>query len=369
MNQLFYRATITSLIILSIGLLVYLLSPILLPFILSFVLAYIGNPLVRRLEMWGISRTVAVLIGFLVLLVLALAMALGVLPLLQKQLVGFGDKLPNYMDWLLNQGVPWLQTILGVDLSALDLTSIKKMLLAEWRDVGSWLGRALSKVSRSGLGVLAWMVNLVLIPLITFYLLRDWDDFLIKLEQLLPVKTKKDWTLFARETDSVLSSFLRGQLSVMAILALVYSVGLSIVGLNLAIPLGLLAGAISFVPYLGFVVGILSAGIAALFQFQDMTMLLWVAAVFIFGQGLEGFVLTPKIIGDRLGLHPVAVIFSVMAGGQLFGFVGVLLALPVAAVSVVAVGHLRSHIAGQNKKLHAKRSGQPRRKPRARQSG
>lgn len=369
MNPATTRLAMVSVTFGSIGVLIYLLSPILLPFILSFVLAYIGNPLVQRMETWGLSRTVAVVIGFLLLVFVTLALVLGVLPLFQKQLLGFSTKLPVYVDWLLHQGVPWVQASLGVDLSALDLGSMKQSLLAEWRDIGSWLGKAVSRISRSGLGLLLWVANLVLVPLISFYLLRDWNEILVRLEQLFPPKTRKNWSAFARETDSVLSSFLRGQLSVMVVLALVYSIGLSIIGLNLAVPLGLLAGAVSFVPYLGFFVGLVSAGIAVLFQFQDAGMLLWVVAVFMVGQGLESFILTPWLIGDRLGLHPVAVIFSVMAGGQLFGFVGVLLALPVAAVSVVAVGHLRKNMNGATKKPKSKPAARRKRRPGVRASG
>jgi predicted PurR-regulated permease PerM len=189
--------------------------------------------------------------------------------------------------------------------------------------------------------LLAWLANLVLIPVVTFYLLRDWHIVIERVHELLPRRSEPHIVRLASEADTMLGAFLRGQLSVMTALAVVYSLGLWIVGLDLALLIGLIAGLVSFVPYLGFITGIALAGIAAYLQFQELLPLVWVALVFGIGQMLEGMLLTPWLVGDKIGLHPVAVIFAIMAGGQLFGFVGVLLALPVAAVLMVILREAR----------------------------
>ena len=170
--------------------------------------------------------------------------------------------------------------------------------------------------------------------------MRDWDSLMARLVALVPRDMEREVRRLAGECDEVLSAFLRGQMLIMVILGLVYAIGLFFVGLDLAFLIGMIAGLASIVPYLGFIVGFGAAAVAALFQFGDPLMLVWVLAVFGVGQALEGMVLTPLLVGDRIGLHPVAVIFAILAGGQLFGFVGILLALPVAAVVMVFVRHL-----------------------------
>ena len=199
----------------------------------------------------------------------------------------------------------------------------------------------MSSLGRSGQVLLGWLTYLLLIPVVTFYLLRDWDILVASVRDLLPQRAAPTITKLAGEIDAVLAEFLRGQLTVMLALALIYTVGLWMVGLDLAFVIGMLAGLVSFVPYMGVVVGLSSAVIAAFLQFQDVVHLAGVAAVFGVGQVLEGMVLSPMLVGDRIGLHPVAVIFAVMAGGQLFGFFGVLVALPVAAAVVVVLRHSR----------------------------
>jgi predicted PurR-regulated permease PerM len=183
-------------------------------------------------------------------------------------------------------------------------------------------------------------MNLVLIPVVTFYLLRDWDAMVEGIRTLVPRKIEPVISGLAREIEEVLGAFMRGQLMVMLALGLIYAVGLWLVGLDLAFIIGMIAGLLSIVPYLGTAVGVIAAVIAALFQFQDVFHTVMVLVVFAAGQSLEGMVLTPRLVGDRVGLHPVAVIFAVLAGGQLFGFLGILLALPVASALNVLVRHL-----------------------------
>lgn len=339
-NVINQRSVIAVSLTMGFLVLAYLLMPILTPFVMAFILAYISNPLVERLQKTGLTRSLAVSFVFCLLILVALSLALIMVPVVQKQLLKLAHKLPVYADTLQYSLLPWLELKLGLDFSALDLTALRKTVLANWQDVGGWMGRILSKLSQSGLQIFGLLASLVLLPLITFYLMRDWHVLVARIDGLIAPGYRVRINKFATESDYVLGAFLKGQLLVMLALAIIYSVGLSIVGLDMAILLGLVAGLVSFVPYLGFIVGIVLAGIAVMMQFNDYTMLLAVLAVFGVGQLLESFVLTPYLVGDRLGLHPVAVIFAIMAGAELFGFVGILIALPVAAILVVALHNL-----------------------------
>lgn len=318
------------------GLVIYLLAPVLFPFLAGAVLAYMGDPVVVRLER-HFSRTQAVVLVFSVLTLAVLALALIVAPLLAEQVATLMRRLPDYLERLQQNVLPWLATRLGVELPTLDTATLAAYVREHWSEASglitvTWIG-----VSRTGLALFAWFGNLLLIPVVTFYLLRDWDRLVACLHDLVPRRVEPVVAQLARAVDEVLGAFFRGQFLVMLGLGVVYSIGLSLVGLELALLIGLMAGLISFVPYLGFAVGIIAASIAAVMQFGEFMPLLGVFAVFATGQLLESFVLTPWLLGDRIGLHPLAVIFSVLAGGQLFGFVGVLLALPIAAVIMVVL--------------------------------
>ena len=183
------------------------------------------------------------------------------------------------------------------------------------------------------------LANLFLVPVVTFYLLRDWDILVAKVSDLLPRHYIFTIKKLARECHTVLGAFIQGQLLVMMSLGTIYSIGLTLIGLKLGLVIGMLAGLASIVPYMGLVVGMAAALVAGIFQFGDLLHIFLILVVFGVGQALEGMVLTPLLVGDRIGLHPVAVIFAVMAGGQLFGFVGILIALAVAAVTMVLLRH------------------------------
>jgi predicted PurR-regulated permease PerM len=202
---------------------------------------------------------------------------------------------------------------------------------------GSWGATVLMSVSRSGGALAAAVISLFLIPILTFYLLRDWDPIMRRLSAIVPAQQRETVISLARETDEVLGAFLRGQILVMISLAIIYSAGLSLIGLKFAVAIGVVAGLVSFVPYLGFVFGIGLAGLTVALEPEPWLQLLGVVATFSIAQMIEGSFLTPKLVGDRIGLHPVLVIFSIAAGGQLFGFFGILLALPAAAVLSVLV--------------------------------
>jgi predicted PurR-regulated permease PerM len=331
--------------------LVYLLAPILTPFLTAALLAYLGDPLADRLESWKLSRTLSVTTVFLVIFLVIVVFFLFLLPVLETQVKLFISKLPAYLDWAVNVLAPYLQEHFHVDTSVLEVDKIKAVIVAHWQETGGFIRNAIQTISKSGFVVLGWVANLALIPIITFYLLRDWDRMVAYIDDLLPRSRAPLIERLARESDDVLGAFLRGQLMVMLALAVIYSLGLSLVGLEFALLIGLIAGVVSFVPYLGLIVGVTIAGSAVLFQTQDVFDLFWVLAVFGVAQVIEGTLLTPLLVGERIGLHPVAVIFSVLAGGQLFGFFGILLALPVAAVLAVLLRYShdtykQSHIYG-----------------------
>lgn len=319
--------------------LLYLLSPMLTPFFAAALLSYLGDPLVDRLELRKLNRTLSVIIVFIILFSVLIVMLLFLVPMLEHQISYLIRNIPKYIDVIQNKLLPALASKLAIDPQLLDLNLLKKTIGQQFDKAGGLAMTVFSSVTQSGLTLLAWIANLVMIPVITFYLLRDWDILVARIDELLPRQYEPVIAKLASESDAVLAAFLRGQFMVMIALGMIYSIGLSIVGLKLALLIGMMAGMVSFVPYLGFILGIIAASVAMLLQTYELIQLLPVMLVFGVGQALEGMVLTPLLVGDRIGLHPVAVIFAVLAGGQLFGFVGVLLALPVAAIIAVLLRH------------------------------
>jgi predicted PurR-regulated permease PerM len=322
--------------------LIYLLAPVLTPFFVAALLAYMTDPLADQLQARGLSRVWSATIVFSVLMLVLLLLLLIFVPLLEAQIRTFISKLPAYFNWLQNVAVPGLQSWLGLEDLPLDLDSVRQAVLKNWQQAGGVVATMMGSISRSGMAVLGWVINLLLIPVVTFYLLRDWDKFMEHIRGLFPMSIEPTIVHLAKQSDDVLGAFLRGQILVMLALGVIYSIGLWMVGLDLALLIGMVAGLVSFVPYLGFFVGFLMAGVAAVVQFQEALPLLYVLAVFGAGQLVEGFLLTPMLVGERIGLHPVAVIFAVLAGGQLFGFVGILLALPLAAVIRVLLAYMHT---------------------------
>ncbi|MCH9047953.1 MAG: AI-2E family transporter [Proteobacteria bacterium] len=330
------------------GWLLYLLAPILMPFIVGALFAYLGDPLVDRLEKTRLSRTLSVVIVFGTMIMSGLILLLFILPQLERQITGLVVRLPQFISWIQENMLPRLIVILGLEPGSLDLAVVKDAFANNIKDISGIMGRLLVKLTQSGQSLIVWFAYLTLIPVVTFYLLRDWDILVGKVNDLIPRPYEKLVSKLAKQCDEVLAEFLRGQLLVMLAQAVLYSVGLWIVGLEFSLLIGMLAGLVSFVPYLGFIVGIGVAGIAGFMQFHDIIHLVYILIVFGFGQVIEGMILSPLLVGDRIGLHPVAVIFAVMAGGQLFGIVGVLVALPVAAVIVVLLRHVHERYLESN---------------------
>jgi len=318
----------------------YQLAPVLAPFAVAAMLAYLGDPLADRLQRVGMGRTLAVSIVFVVLLLLSVGALLLLIPLISRQVGNLTQNLPHYVDWVRNIALPWLQATLHLDPNAFDTDRLIGQIKEHIGSIGDAASTVLGQISRSSISVVAWLTNLVLIPVVAFYLLRDWDRMVAWIDRMLPRSIEPTIAHLARESDSVLGAFVRGQLLVMLALGIFYGAALTIMGLSVGPLIGMIAGLLSFVPYLGFIVGFGSSLIAALVQFGDWNHVLIVVGIFTAGQLLEGYVLVPRLVGEKIGLHPVAVIFSVLAGGYLFGFLGVLLALPAASVILVLLRYL-----------------------------
>jgi predicted PurR-regulated permease PerM len=309
----------------------YLLRGILLPFVAGMAVAYLLDPLACRLERLGMSRTwatVAMTAAFLVLVATALVL---LVPLLQDQLLGFMQRVPGYINQLVQRSAPLWRTA-KTYLSPSDIAKLKGAAGEYAGTVVAWLARLIGTLLSESLA-LANLLSLVFItPMVIFYLLRDWRAVTRQVDALLPLRHADVIRAQLRAIDTILSGWVRGQSMVCLILGLFYGIGLSLVGLDLGLVVGMTAGILSFVPYLGTITGFVVGIGLALAQSQDWTLAGMVASVFIVGNILEGNLLAPKLVGEKIGLHPVWVIFALLAGGALFGFVGVLLALPMAAV-------------------------------------
>lgn len=318
---------------------IYLLVPILTPFLTGAVLAYLVNPLVNHLMHWHLSRLLSVVIVFILLFVVLLLIVLLLIPLIQEQIDTFIILIPKAIDWFQANLVPKIASYLG-NQELFNSTMIKSAIAKNWAKAGNVASIFFTTVLASGALIISWILNLIIIPVVTFYLLRDWKKLIDKIHNLIPRHVEATIVKIVKECDQVLSAFFRGQLLVMLVVGIYYSIGLTAIGLNVGIILGLILGLISIVPYLGIIVGIITASLAAYLQFGTFHPVLLVWLLFAIGQLLDSLFITPHLVGDRIGLHPLAVIFSVLAGGSLFGFFGVLLALPVSAVIMVWLRHL-----------------------------
>ncbi len=302
---------------LAIVALFWLLGPILTPFVVAAVFAYICDPAVNWMVARRVPRALAVLLVIVALGLVLVALALILVPMVYREAVLLIRRLPELVEMFNAQVAPILQARLGIELQ-LDAAQFRELIAANWNNAQDIVPIVLGHLKTGGMALLGFVANLFLIPMVMFYLLQEWPRIL-------------------DDIDSVMSEFLRGQLSVMMLLAVFYSVGLWFAGLNFALPVGVLTGLLVFIPYVGFGGGLILAILAALLQAEGWPPLVGVAVVYGLGQLVESFLLTPYLVGERIGLHPLAVIFALMAFGQLFGFVGVLVALPVSAALLVGL--------------------------------
>ena len=335
-----------------LALALWLLAPVLTPFVVAAVLAYALTPMVDRIDAMArgrVPRVLAVVVVELAFMLALLSILLLMVPILVKEAPLLREQVPVLLDWLNGALKPFLAQF-GIHLS-LDLVDIKayvlKYLNANYEDA---LGSLLSSLKLGGSLAFAVIFNVVLIPVALFYLLLDWNGLVSRLLQLVPLRVRPGVDSFAAEADQVLGQYLRGQLLVMLILSAYYSAGLALFGLDLALPIGVFTGLAIFVPYLGFGLGLVLATLAGLLEFAVSQgpgkAVLMVGVVYGLGQLIEGLWLTPRLVGERIGLHPLAVIFALLAFGQMFGFVGVLVALPASAVLLVAMRRGRASYLG-----------------------
>ncbi|TFZ04124.1 AI-2E family transporter [Ramlibacter humi] len=338
------RAAVWTAIALLVLLALRALGPVVTPFVVGAVLAYALTPLVDRLDEAGrgrVPRVLAVVVVELLFIVALVGLFLLVVPILAKEMPLMRTQVPSLFDWLDATVRPWLAQF-GIHV-ALDIESLKAQLLRYLNtNYEEAMSQVLSSLKVGGSVVFTLVFNAVLIPVALFYLLLDWDRFVHRVLELVPPRMRPAVDSFTHEADQVLGQYLRGQLLVMLIMATFYSCGLALFGLDLALPIGLFTGLAMFVPYLGFGIGLALATLAGLLQFASAKALVMVAVVYGAGQVIEGFYVTPRFVGERIGLHPLAVIFALLAFAQLFGFVGVLVALPASAVLLVAIRRVRS---------------------------
>jgi len=325
---------------LSLAALLWLLSPILTPFALGAVFAYLCNPAVNFLERRRLPRAAAAALVIVGLALLLIAFLLVLLPMLYRMAVTLMQKLPALIELFNEQASPMLNEHLNLELR-LDAAQFHTWLGQLLDNAQDLLPVLLSHIGHQGMVVVAMLANLILVPFVTFYLLQEWPHIIAGLARILP----RSWMPHARrivhDIDDMLAQFCRGQGSVMLLLAVYYSVGLWIAGLDFALLVGVLTGLLIFIPYVGFGSGLMLALLIALLQ-GGWEPLIGVAVVYGIGQVLESFALTPYLVGERIGLHPLVVIFALMAFGQLFGFTGILVALPASAALLVGVREVAS---------------------------
>ncbi|OTG68171.1 AI-2E family transporter [Acinetobacter sp. ANC 4470] len=322
----------------------YLLKPVVLPFIAAFLVAYLFSPLVDKLHKIGLPRWLSIGIVFIGIGIIVTLAIWYVVPLVWQQLIYARDSIPAGIHWLNYTFLPWVSQTFNVEAMEIDTEQISKVVMEyiQTNYSADSIQSVVLRVAQSGLNFIQIGGVVVLIPIIAFYFLLDWDRMLESLRRLIPRHYEKMTLGIVSECHNVLGAFVKGQFLVMFLLGVVYAVGLQLIGLEVGLIIGMVAGLASIIPYLGFGVGIVAAVIATLFQFGiDWTHLALVVLVFMIGQAFEGYILQPFLLGDKIGLSPVAVVFAVLAGAQLAGFLGMLIALPVAAVIVVLLRHAR----------------------------
>ena len=332
---------------LAFALLLYVLGPILTPFIAAAILAYALNGAVdylerARLGTFHLPRSLAVVVVMLLFLGAVGALVLIVVPVLRTELPLLQAQIPDALARIDATLAPRLAQM-GIHVK-LDGGGLRRILTQQITTSGDEIWATLLASARvGGSALLGWLATAILIPVVLFYLLLDWHRLLLQLENAVPRRWVRQTVDMAHEVNALLAQYLRGQLLVMLVLALYYSAALALAGFEVALPVGILTGLLVFIPYLGYGLGLALALTAAILQFPDWSGVIAVAVIYGAGQVIEGFFLTPRLVGERIGLNPLAVIFALLAFGQLFGFVGVLLALPASAVLMVAFRHLKRH--------------------------
>jgi len=319
----------------------YALSPILTPFLLAGILAYICNPVADRITGWGLPRMLAVVLVMLALAALAAGLILIILPLLYEEAAVLAARTPEALTLANTKLAPWLRDHFGLRLR-FDSASLQKLATGNWDTVQVILERIYSSLKIGGVALVGLAINLLLAPVVMFYLLLDWHGMMARMGNVIPRPWHAKLISVAQDIDAVLSQYLRGQILVMALLAAYYCVALWLAGIPSALSIGVVTGLLIFIPYLGYATGLILALLVATLQFAGWEPIIAVLIVYGIGQVLESFLLTPFLVGERIGLHPLAVIFALMAFGQIFGFFGILAALPASAALLVGLREVRT---------------------------
>lgn len=317
---------------------VYALRSVLLPFVAGIIIGYLLDPLTNRLQKLGIGRTSATVAVMLLVVIIVVPALVLLINLVDEQLGVFIKVVPNYVGSLIKKFEPFLSDMEKI-FPEINAEKAKEYLRANLSNNLALLGKILRSIISSGMALINLLSLLLITPVVAFYMLRDWNTFVAKVRELLPRRSKAAIEEQAREIDRTLSGFIRGQISVCLILGSFYGLALHLAGLDLGLMVGFLAGVISFIPYVGSISGFIISLLLAFAQFDSITPILAVVGIFLFGQFMEGNFLTPKLVGENVGLHPVWVMFALLAGGVLLGFLGLMIAVPVAAVIGVLIRH------------------------------
>ncbi len=317
---------------------VYALRSVLLPFVAGIIIGYLLDPWATRIEKWGINRTLASVLVMLILILILVPALIALFSVIDSQVGHFISVVPDYLSSFAKKIEPVFAN-LQERFPALEADKIREYLRGNIANSLKLAGNLMRRLITGGFALVNILSLLLITPIVAFYMLRDWDKFIAQVDGLLPQKSKKSVEKQAREIDRILSSFIRGQLSVCVLLGTFYAVGLYVVGLDLGVLVGFLAGIISFIPYVGSITGFLLSILIAFAQFDSLMPVVQVIGVFAVGQFIEGNFLTPNLVGDSVGLHPVWIMFALLAGGVLLGFLGLMIAVPVAAVIGVIIRH------------------------------
>lgn len=318
--------------------LIYVLRSVLLPFAAGIIIGYLLDPFVSKFEKHGMNRTVATILVLLLVIVFVVPALLLFFSLIQEEFAHFFDAAPQYISSFIKKIEPLLADLQS-RFPELQPAKIKQLLSQNMSENMRILGNVAKSLISNGMALINLISLLLITPVVTFYMLRDWKHFIKKVDSLLPRKSKPSIRKIAKQIDCSMAGFIRGQLSVCFLLGTYYSLGLYIVGLDMGLMVGFLAGLISFIPYVGSITGFVISILIAFAQFDSWTGIAAVVAVFVSGQFLEGNFLTPKLVGDSVGLHPVWIMFALLAGGVLLGFLGMMIAIPVAAIVTVLLRH------------------------------
>ena len=342
-KDVFFKRVFISLFLVAIGYIIYQLQSVILPFLVAFILSYAINPLVQKLQDKAhIRRWVAILLVYLSTGLMIGLILWWLIPLVWEQLQSAWKYVPTAIDYYNNTLRGWVRSHTPIRLPALQVRDMSKGLVDFLKenynitDARSFF----TNLMLSGMNVINVAGIVVLVPILMFYFLYNWDERLVKMRHMIPNRYIPSVYRIAKESDEALMSFIKGQILVMVLLGMVYAVQLQLIGLKVGLIIGMMAGIASFVPYLGFTLGFIAAIIAGLFQFGvDWVHLVLIVGAFMVGQAVEGYVLQPLLLGDKIGLSPLWVIFAVLAGAALAGIAGMLIALPLAAVLNVLFKH------------------------------